>query len=222
MEKMRFSDLGGKQYGDFTIAVPHYFNFEKLIGENVADLECVDELVDIGCGTMYTTRAVMAALGQRKYSIKAVDNEPTMIARAHEVVSDQRVIMHLENAIDFLGECADKSLNGIFSGFTIHNFDPEERATFFKEVRRVLRTRGRFVSADKYAYDNAINQTRSFSLQLSIMAEYYPEEVCQKWLDHYAADQLIAFTESEQREHLPSGVFVARHMMEAVFVWTKS
>lgn len=222
----RFSGVLGEEYALLLRAIPHYDKLEDTVLFELRKYtqlysEQDDfEVIEIGCGTGYTTIRILDA--DPRIHIKAVDSEETMIRQAREAFADllERIEFFNSDALKFLSELPKNSVDVIASAFAIHNFAPGYRERFFGEVARVLKIGGLFVNADKYARNDEEAHRKDLNEQIINLSAIGQEDLERGWKKHYEEDELVKFTEAEQVEMLLSLGFknievVFRERMEA-------
>ena len=196
----RFAGVAGAEYELFRLAVPHHDRFQDLIGESVVELskqssEADLRVADIGCGYGYTSLLILDMLPQAR--IEAVDNEKVVTEKAREYlekeVSAQRVAIQTADAVDFLKAKPENSIDCVVSAWVFHNWELDYRASALQEVYRVLRKGGRFINADKYAWDDGDRQIQALHWQVEKFFDAYlpmdRTDALREWVLHYVLDE---------------------------------
>ena len=198
MEK-RFKGKTGTEYELFKIACPHFEEIEKTIGKiikkeyNNSKLKEI-KILEIGCGPGYTTIYLLAA--DKRTKITAVDNERFMIKQIkknlQEFIKNKRLKLIQKDALQFLKKQKENSFEIFASGFTLHNFTKSYRGKVLKEIYRILKPKGIFLNADKYALDNKQEHKKSLYWQIEKFKEEYSKinrkDLIKEWTGHYLED----------------------------------
>jgi ubiquinone/menaquinone biosynthesis C-methylase UbiE len=233
MNNKRFNNsLGTSDYDIFKSVVYYYDDVQNNIAEETAKV-VTDEtktILEIGSGSGITTLAVLKKIGDH-VKIIAVDNEPKMIAQAKERLTDykNRVELFTQEITAYLKTLPDNSIDGIYSGWVIHNIAPEQRTELFAEIGRVLKSGAFFVNGDKVAVDDEVEHKNHYDGYMKILAkltELGRDDLRKEWTKHYEEDEIIKFTESEQQELLSKNLMtepkiIFRELLDAVYVATK-
>lgn len=234
--------LGGDKYALLQRSIPYYLALQRVIASAArAGLpRKVEEsrfVLDLGCGTGITT----LACGQILYdvAILGVDNEPAMLRqyigmmRKHTSELQARgVVVNSpirQDALEFLKDFVDSSIDVVVSGFMLHNLPKALRRKIVMQIGRVLRPNGRFVNADKIARDNVKLHERDLMRQIAKFVECWssPTETAYwlGWIEHYMRDNQpdLKQTESEVRKTLREAGFgrvriTERHGLDAVVI----
>lgn len=102
-------------------------------------------VLDVNCGTG-TLALMMAQAVGREGTVTGTDLATGMLDMARKKDGPGRVDFILANAEDL--PFADDSFDCVTSSLAIHEMNREGRANAMTEIRRVLRSAGRFVAAD--------------------------------------------------------------------------
>jgi len=124
-------------------------------------------ILEIGCGTGDLTKEVLNL--NKNIMIFALDIEPEMINKAKERLKNyksNKLSLITQDALDYLKNLKDESLDLIISSFTLHNFNKEYRNKVLREIFRVLKISGKFINTDKYALDDASKDKEFFDKQI--------------------------------------------------------
>ena len=220
----------GDEFDLSGIAIPHREELQNNISTVIKEefqSKSVDEIkvLEIGCGTGYTTSIILDA--DNRTRIVAVDNDEEMLEKAKEVLENKRVELIEEDALEFLKKQSSDSFDVCASAFTLHNFTSDYREKVLQEMYRVLRPGGIFVNADKYALDDESKHKEALSWQLQQFKDKFSEinriDLIEKWTSHYVRDDQpeIIMKESESITSMSKIGFqeikiVFRKKMEAV------
>lgn len=109
-----------------------------------AGLKDTDQVLDICCGTGSTTAIIAEEVNQGK--IIGVDLSPDMLAVARNKVPAQWVGFE-RASVDAL-PFGDNSFDAVFCSYGLHEIPREIRAGALKEVFRVLKPGGKFLTVD--------------------------------------------------------------------------
>lgn len=234
----RFQGLTGTEYELIKLSVPHYDQLEEAIANEVhnkfknSEVDKI-ELLEIGSGTGVTTKFLLDV--DSRVIVTAVDNEPIMMKQLSENIklwnAENRVILQLNDILDYLKNIKDNSFDIVASSFVLHNFKRDFRNKVITEIYRVLKPAGLFVNGDKYAVDNEEDHKKNYKDQLERFKIYdsigrpdYKEE----WIKHYTEDERpeTIFIEGEAKKYMEVLGFrdiktVYREQLEAVIIGVK-
>jgi len=231
----RFSGvLGGGEYDLLKKALYYYDTLEETIADNVVkNIENKSEakLLEIGIGSGITTAFVLDKIKNLdSVTVFAIDNEEKMLEEARSRFTEIKNIEFINDDIfNYLRSIPDSFFDVCYSGYVIHNFNPEMRKELFKELSRVMKTGALFVNGDKIVVDDVELQKELYEREVSTFDEFEKIErpdIKKEWTIHYEQDELIRFTEKEQGDLLKENNFgdcrvVFRELMGCVFVATK-
>jgi len=152
-------------------------------------------VVEIGCGTGITTSELLSARDDQL--LTAVDIEPTMLSQARrnlaDWISSGRVSLVEGDALSFLRRVETASVDVVASAYAFHNFLEHYRRQVVVQVYRVLKPGGVFVNGDRYALDDASEQTRLIQEEVkhyfatfSTMQRY---DLLEQWVVHLFSDE---------------------------------
>lgn len=154
----RFHGKLSTEYKLFKRARPQWDELERQIGAAIARHRPVKktgplEVLELGCGTGFTTAAILAA--RPDVHLSTVDNEGQMVAQARRNlrswIGAGTVKVAQADALSYLARRRTGSADAVASMFTLHNFDRRYRARVLRQIHRVLNPGGILVNADKYA-----------------------------------------------------------------------
>jgi ubiquinone/menaquinone biosynthesis C-methylase UbiE len=197
--------LGGEEYDLFNLSAPHIPAMETEVGKMVArhmrlKSGCA-KVFDIGVGTGDTSHAVLAALGN--VEVTAIDIEPQMIDAAKtRFAGESRITLVLSDALSVLQKTESDSVDAVVSGFCLHNLPSKLREEIAREIFRVLKPGGIFVTCDKIAENDKQAHVEGLTKQILAFDVYLPMDRAdyrEEWIRHYLADDQpgIRVTESE-------------------------
>lgn len=188
-------------------------------------------VLEIGVGSGITTAFVLDALkNQENVNIFAIDNEEKMLSEARNRFSSAENVQFINaDIMEYLKTIPDGFFDGCYTGYVVHNFDFQLRKDLFKELGRVTKEGGFFVSGDKIVVNNPEEQEDFLKKEIALydkLVEIGRSEIKEEWVKHYAEDELIRFTEKEQFELLEENGFsnpkiIFRELMGAVVVAKK-
>ncbi len=186
----RFSGVIGEEYVLFEKAVPYIVEFESKIHETLgADFE--GNALEIGCGNGFTTARIIDFCKNLK--ITCVDNEKKMTEQFcknfKKEISEGKINLVFGDALEIINKIESKKFDAVVSALTIHNFDKEYRHDFLKEVFRILKKRGLFINADKYAHDDTREHERAIKWQWQKYAEVFDKKLAEEWIKHDKEDE---------------------------------
>ncbi len=232
----RFSGLlGGGEYDILKEALYFYDDLQRAIANVVSEETNEDKkynVLEIGVGSGITTAFVLDGLTERNnVNIFAIDNEEKMLDEAKVRFSDADNVQFVyADIMEYFKTIPDEFFDGSYTGYVIHNFDFQLRKDFFKELGRVTKKGGFFVSADKIVVNDPQEQKEILKKEIALydnLVKIGRSEIKEEWVKHYAEDELIRFTENEQQKLLEENGFsdvnfIFRELMGAVVVAKKT
>lgn len=228
----RFSGILGSDYNLFEKSVPWHEELQNTIKETIKDY-CLEDknarifkAVDAGCGTGITTVRILDA--DKRINVVAIDNEEKTLKQAEEALNDlaNRIEFVKNDILSALEKIEDNSKDIFASAYVIHNLPVDYRMKVFKEITRVLKSRGLFINADKYAKDDEKEQKQDLEEQIKDFDVYEKinrHDIKEEWTKHYYEDEKIKITEGEQKLILNELGFeniktIFRKRMEAIII----
>lgn len=231
----RFKNL--QQLEVISYAAPHQDILQELVGQRVAkevgkigEMGEDVEILEIGTGKGLTTEKILKVCD--KVKITSSDNDSGMIAQAEksleQYIQQGKVKIYEKDALEFLKNFLADSVWLIISGFTIHNFKSDYRKDVLKEIYRVLKPGGKFITADKIMPDDEAIFKREVEWQ-NVEFSKIPDPIeRKKWLDHYIEDMVpgIIMRENELVKTMEEIGFgnvevSSRHHLDALLVARK-
>ena len=180
--------------------------------------------LEAGCGTGLTTIRIVEA--DPRIKVMAVDNEAKTLAQAREALQDfsDRIDFRQGDILSVLKTIKNNTIDVFASAWTLHNFSSEYRQEVLSEMARVLKRKGWFINADKYALNDPKSHAKSLEDQIKLFDVYETIgrlDMKEAWTEHYHQDDVTKITEQEQINLLNSLGFekvgvVFRAGMEAV------
>lgn len=136
----KFIDLTSSFYDPFfKVFMRDEEGFRKKLVE-FAKLKEGEDVLDVGCGTGTLCEAILKSYP--KCHVKGLDLSEKMVKKAQTKVPEAEFKAGSITKIPFEG------FDVVFSNFMFHLVDPAERSQALKEIRRVLKDGGRYVSAE--------------------------------------------------------------------------
>ena len=228
--------LGGEEYDLLKKALWYYDDLErevsKVIVNNIKNIHN-PKLLEIGIGSGITTAFVLQAFEKdniNDYKICAIDNEDKMLDASKNRFQGISQIDFIEaDIIDYLKSVEDNTFDVVCSGYVIHNFGIEKRADLFKEISRVTKSGGLFINGDKCTVDDGPLQKEYLENTIKTFEAFVEigrPDVKEEWIKHYAEDEKVRYTESEQSKLLIQNDYkdistVYRQWMDSVMMGIK-
>lgn len=152
-------------------------------------------LLEIGCGTGITTMHLAAC--RDILEIVSVDNAPAMLSQARQNLAREldngRLSLIEMDALSYLLELPDASVDVVASAYTLHNFLNGYRRRVLEEILRVLKPGGLFVNGDRYAIDDAAEQLKNTQEEVKdyfrIFLEMNRPDLLEQWVVHLFSDE---------------------------------
>ena len=233
----RFAGELSDRYELWRVARPHLETIHRAVSDQVARFAEARgdrvQAVDVGCGDGAITTLL---LENPRLDVVGVDNEPKMIVQALERmarwIEPGRLSIVEADALRYLTQQEDGSVDLVASGYVFHNMTPAYRAEVFAENFRVLRPGGLFVNADKYARDGEAH-FQDLKWQVDRFFDAFGDadhiDILRAWVLHYIEDEgpNHLMPETATRAELEAVGFVdistvCRERMDAVMVARKA
>ncbi|MBH41728.1 MAG: hypothetical protein CL685_03370 [Candidatus Magasanikbacteria bacterium] len=231
----KFDGKIGEEYELFKLSCPHFDKLENTVGKIIKKeyknkKNKTINVLEIGTGPGYTTLIILDS--DNRTNVVSVDNESLMTKQAEKILStfiiNNRVKLVTEDGLKFLKKQSNESFDIFASGFTLHNFNKSYREKVIKEIYRILKPKGIFINADKYALDNKSEHIKSLNYQLQQFKDQYSKinrpDLTKEWTKHYLEDNEpeVIMKENDSIQFMKKVGFkdikiVLRIQMEAVF-----
>jgi ubiquinone/menaquinone biosynthesis C-methylase UbiE len=118
---------------------------DRVVGlARLAPGECI---LDVGCGTGTLAIAAKRVLGPTG-TVHGIDASPEMIARARKKAKKAGVEVEFAHAVAETLPFPDARFDVVLTSMVIHHLPRDERQHCFREMRRVLKPRGRLLAVD--------------------------------------------------------------------------
>lgn len=137
-------------------SVPGYELVVPLSGLMAArHIRAGDRVYDLGCSLGATTLALLSQLGNKSCEVIAVDQSASMLARARELVTDERVqfIEADVTTLDFM------PARVVLSNWLLQFVDPQQRLPLLTTIARSLQGGGQLLLAEKIRFDDPATQS---------------------------------------------------------------
>lgn len=120
-----------------------------------------DLLLDAGCGAGHTAAALAPHAGR----VVALDLSPQMLANVERLASERALtnITVQQGDVEAI-DAADGQFDHVASRYSAHHWPNPQRA--LREIRRVVRTGGRFVLSDIVSFDAPVVDTHLQAIEL--------------------------------------------------------
>ncbi|QQR78457.1 MAG: class I SAM-dependent methyltransferase [Candidatus Moraniibacteriota bacterium] len=211
MSKDRFSGIVD-QYDLWTAIDPDYdrihTRFREALAQELGRIpgEAVTVL-EVGCGTGYTSRIILEA--DSRVRLETIDRSVGMVARAGAELSGfgERFGIHFGDMREILPGLGTFPI--ICSALTIHNLCPDEQREVYSLVFQRLSPGGLFLSGDKVSLndDDAYRETLAIIIRrIEAVRGAHPQE-CAFFLNHEREDDAIRVTESAVLDMLEQAGF---------------
>lgn len=200
----RFTGDIAREYELITLAYPDFAAFQRWMIEGIqfrtpgGDREEPFHVLEIGTGDGFTTVMLVEAMSDLDPPgiITTLDNDATMIRKAQSQLQAETRSGHVRlreaDALAFLQDCPDSSVDVVASAFTLHNFEAGYRREVERQIYRVLRSKGIFTNADKYAPEGQ-ERFDALAYQVDRFFEAFVTrgklDLLRKWVIHNISDQ---------------------------------
>lgn len=152
-------------------------------------------LLEIGSGTGVTSFHLLQS--RDDFDMVGIDNAPRMLSQARENLAWALAAgrLHLEeiDALGYLRQLPDASVDIIATAYTVHNFERNYRALVLAEIFRVLKPGGIFVNGDRYSLDDEAEHLRLIQAEardyFRILLEMNRPDVLEQWILHLFSDE---------------------------------
>ncbi len=192
-----FTGRIGEEYDFLGMMCPNVVVLTQKLGSTVAAWRPGNTLqgLEIGCGTGLST---LSLLTQREdLHLRAFDASAAMLAQARanvaEYVDNGRVEFIESDALAFLRQQPDASVDVVASNYAIHNFLNDYRDQVFAEIWRVLKPGGLFVNGDRFAIDDAARHLASTQADIRHWFKTFGElkryDLLEDWVVHLLSDE---------------------------------
>lgn len=194
-----FSGVIGQEYQMLKRICPLATEMSRLVGATVGQYPSRSgqklNIVELGGGTGITTLAILTS-GQ-ELCVTSIDNEPTMQNQAKTKLRDwankNRLQFCGQDALTALKDLEPNGVDIVASAYTLHNFASNYRAEVIDEIFRVLKPGGQFINGDRYALDDATEQTRMVQQEISdyfkILVRENKLDLLEHWIIHLFNDE---------------------------------
>lgn len=200
----RYTDDIAREYELITLAYPDFEAFQQKMVEGITfetTESARDEpfhMLEIGTGDGFATAKLLDALTHSGIGglITTIDINEEMLRKAQALVRNHAGSTHIRfreaDALAFLQDSPDDSFDVVATSFTLHNFEHSYRAEVERHLYRVLRPKGLYTNADKYApsgqdqFDALAHHVDQF------FSAFVPQgkiELLRKWVVHNISDQ---------------------------------
>lgn len=216
-----------EDYDIFQLAVAHHDEMQARAAAKIgaaAGTGDVFQVLELGCGTGITTRALLGAAPN--ILVTCIDIEPSMIeATQRSLKHDACRVSYREGDITaVLSTLRNASFDAIASAFTLHHIEGDDLDLTLVEALRVLKPGGLFVNADKIAHPDNRQHAKDLREQIEAFSAYDSvgrPDLRVEWTDHYLADEATHLDELEHNAALEAAGFVDvrtiwRARMEAI------
>jgi len=192
-----FTGRIGEEYDFLGVMCPNVVVLTQKLGSTVAAWRPGNTLqaLEIGCGTGLST---LSLLSQREdLHLRAFDASSAMLKQARanlaEYVDDGRVEFIESDALAFLQQQPDASVDVVASNYAIHNFLNDYRDKVFAEILRVLKPGGMFANGDRFAIDDSAQHLASTQADIRHWFRAFGElkryDLLEDWVVHLFSDE---------------------------------
>lgn len=153
------------------------------------------KLLEIGGGTGITTTCLLAS--REAMQIESIDNAPAMQAQARQnleqALAAGRLRLIESDALSYLQEISDHSVDIVASAYTLHNFLSGYRRRVLEEILRVLKPGGLFVNGDRYAVDDPGEHLKNTQEEVKgyfrVFTAMNRPDLLEQWVLHLFSDE---------------------------------
>jgi len=193
----RFSNKVGEEYDLFSLALPHHDEIQiktvEILSKHFPIKVKRIEVLEIGFGTGITSKELLSK--DIRVHLVAIDNEPVMLSKAQDKLrtfSKDRFTLHTIDALEYLKQQEDNSVDAVISVWVLHNLQNDFRSLILKEISRVLKPKGIFVNGDKLAVSDELKHKKNLEWQLrqfDLYEKINRPELKKAWTEHYVQDE---------------------------------
>lgn len=192
-----FTGRIGEEYDFLGMMCPNVVVLTQKLGATIAAWRPGDTLqgLEIGCGTGLSTLSLLSQC--EGLHLRAFDASSAMLKQARAnlaaYVDGGRVEFIESDALAFLQEQADASVDVVASNYAIHNFLNDYRDQVFAEILRVLKPGGIFVNGDRFAIDDPTQHLASTQADIRHWFKTFGElkryDLLEDWVVHLLSDE---------------------------------
>jgi ubiquinone/menaquinone biosynthesis C-methylase UbiE len=114
---------------------------------SLARLEPGERVLDVGCGTGTLAIAAKRQVGPTG-AVHGIDASPAMIVRATRKAEQEGLPVFFNNALAEALPFPDEHFDAVLSTLMLHHLPRNARQAWAREIRRVLKPRGRVLAVD--------------------------------------------------------------------------
>lgn len=203
----RFDEIAG-DYNAWLTIDPDYEAHHQLVmallrNEIVTACEGTIHVLEVGCGTGYTSRWILEA--DHRVKLRALD------ASAEMIKETKRALVHYDQSRSTVvqGDVLDFGIANtvpiVVSVFMLHNIAPEMRGLAVRNMAAALRPGGLLIIGDKIAHDDELEHqatmTRFWEMEAELK-DFGPAGRYDFWHAHNWEDEQMKMTETELATHL--------------------
>lgn len=182
----------------FWEVVPHYKEAQDTIITAIQETfgarpEKQLDVLEIGCGTGLTTERILIA--DSRINLTSIDNVDYVVEQARIRLADQgkgRLTIKYADALEYLQQQPDASLEMVVSALVLHNCPSEYRTQVSAQIYRVLKNGGIFINVDKVAQDDEAEHQAALDWQIKEFDKFDAlgrPDLKEKWVQHYIDDE---------------------------------
>jgi ubiquinone/menaquinone biosynthesis C-methylase UbiE len=198
-DEKRFTGSISDEYDLIRLVMPHFDELQSLVAQSVTDYPYSEpkpiKVLDLGCGSGRTAEALLTA--RQDVQLIALDNEEKMLRQAETrlqpFIQQGRCRLVLADALRYLEQQPENTLEIVASALTLHNMTQSYRADLHAQILRVLKAGGLFVNADKYAPQDDRERFEYLGVALNRFFDVFVPlgkfHQLREWVLHNVADQ---------------------------------
>lgn len=203
----RFDDIAS-DYNAWLAIDPDYETHHQLVmallqNELMNAQEGKIHVLEVGCGTGYTSQRILDANPQVKLWALDASVEMVRMARAALQHNDPfRCVVVQDDVLDWR---VRKTFSVVVSVFMLHNIKPEMRSVAVRNMAAALRPGGLLIIGDKISHDDAEEHMRvmkRFWTMEAKLKEFGAVGRYDYWHQHNTEDDQMKMTEIELATHL--------------------